>query len=70
MMKVFFNTVVHSKGFNNSVLSLKYLLKSLSRDSTWTGFKILVWGTKSESLWSVCGAVLCEEGQSKRERYG
>lgn len=65
MMKVFFfNTVVHSKGFNNSVLSLKYFLKSLSPDSAWTGFKTLIRGTKSQSPLDQCVVLCCVKRDS------
>lgn len=70
MMKVLRNVVFHSKGFSNSVLSLKSLLKSLTRDLPWVGLKILVCGTKSWSPLGQCAPLCCEEGQSNKERYG
>lgn len=67
MTKVLLNVVVHSRGFSNSVLSLKSLLKSSSHDLPWTGLKIPCLGNKiTESPRSACTAVLCEEGQSTR----
>lgn len=53
-MKVLLNVVVHSKGFSNSFLSLKSLLKRWSHDLPWAGLKILVKGTKSQSPLGQC----------------